>query len=606
MESTSSAVSALTNKHPIIADGISSTAWTLVREFGLEYAAAQASHAGETLHHPVYAARTPDGSRFIVDELGVEKSIPVRAECRTIRVGEDGAVLFDSREAGFPDGYGQVLDDGSIALLRRMLWEIWIVSPRGRVVQKLGLSTVSKRLPRTLSWTHRNTFLITFVDRVFEVDVAEVDRTGAILWRLPNRERVVGCPGGVQLLTGDNLLFADEFRHAAVEIDRAGKPVWEYGGRDRPSSDEGSLAAPKSVRRSAGECLIADSRNHRVLSLTAGAASRVIRPKGFDWVSPSFADRLADGGYLVCDAGNRTVVELDQQGTVTWQFGEPVAVRRHLSFPRSVEVCPDGAMLVADTAQNRLVEVADGDTREVPFRDRPGLFWPRCARTSPAGTYLVADGRNSRVLEVSRGGDVLHEFARLDMEGGLNLGDPHDVRLLENGHLLLVDPGIHAVVETDWSGHVYRAVGRDGQVTLKDPHSAQAVPDGTLLIADTGQNRVVCVDREGRLVQVHDHFRDGTACYFLHGPRYAEVSEEGLLVVADTGNNRVLAARSAGELVWELSAIRGSRLPFLNQPRWTHLLGRDELLISDHYHHRILHVQRAARPRSAVGSAPDR
>lgn len=356
--------------------------WTLVREIGIDYAPDD-SRGAEALSHPVFAERCPDGHRLIVDELGIEKALPVRHECRTLLVQADGRPVFDTRDWGFPDAYGQCLGDSQIALLRRTIWEIWITTPQGAVVKKLGLSAVSKHLPRSLWWTPWQTFLVVFLDGVHEVDVAELDRRGRLLWRLPQRDRPPGCSGSLQRLPDGNLIYADEFRHVVAEIDWEGQTVWQYGRAGEPATEPGQVSGPKAARRTAtGECLIAEGRGQRVLLVATDGTGRLIRRGDGDWFAPAFADRLADGRYLVCDAGNRMVAELDDRGRVCWQYGNPVGMRRHLSFPRSVEVGPDGAVLIADTAHNRVVKDWGGAVRALPFLGVPGLFWPRCARGS--------------------------------------------------------------------------------------------------------------------------------------------------------------------------------------------------------------------------------
>jgi len=63
------------------------------------------------------------------------------------------------------------------------------------------------------------------------------------------------------------------------------------------------------------------------------------------------------------------------------------------------------------------------------------------------------------------------------------------------------------------------------------------------------------------------------------------------MVIADTGHNRILAATMTGRLIWEISSLPESPLPLLNQPRWVKLINRYEVVICDHFHHRILHVR---------------
>jgi hypothetical protein len=308
---------------------------------------------------------------------------------------------------------------------------------------------------------------------------------------------------------------------------------------------------------------------------------------------PASATRLADGHYLVSDAGNQCVLELDEEGHVAWRFGNPVASRRGLSFPRSVEVSRAGnrlRYLVCDTAHNRVVEVEDGQVEERPFQGERELFWPRCARWSRDRAVVVADGRNCRIVEIGPDGRLMREIHHLRFPSAEALGDPHDVRVLPNGNLLIVDPARDLVLETDWSGRVQWTLGEGDDLRLDDPHSAQLLLDGRVLIADTGHDRLLMVGRDGRNPREIDAVRHDGAFHRLNRPRYAEIDSHGNLVIVDTGNNRVLATNGGGELLWMLSDVHGSRLPRLSQPRWAHLVGRDEVVVCDHYHHRILRL----------------
>src|SRR5205085_12397214 len=109
------------------------------------------------------------------------------------------------------------------------------------------------------------------------------------------------------------------------------------------------------------------------------------------------------------------------------QYGNRAIPRRSFSFPRSVEPSSDGTLIVADTANNRVVELVDGRAQACPFEDDKPLFWPRCARRSRSGTTLIADGRNGRIVEASRAGKVLRQLAGLRLKDCPRLKDPHDV-----------------------------------------------------------------------------------------------------------------------------------------------------------------------------------
>jgi len=575
-----------------------SSDWSLVGEIGVEYAD-PAQDAGEVLlRHPVLIEPAGEGRKLIVDEIGLEKARTVRIECRTLVVDDASRVLFDSHALGIEDGYGCSLGDGRVVLLRRSTWEILLLDPSYRVTGRIDLCAFSRRMPRVVSWTHRGTLLVSFVDAVREIDIVELDLSGGQRWFLPEHVTTVGCPSSVHLSEEGNVLVADDYLHAVFELDREGRTVWRYGEPKNPASDPHHLSAPKCVRSlSEGRRLIADSGNHRVLLVQGDRCLRSVAPGDADLRSPAFADESPSGSTLICDSGNRRIVEIDADGAGTRCWGSTLARRRSFSFPRSIEV-REGRLLVADTAHDRVVEIAGGRAEVWQVGGEAGLFWPRCVRRTQRETLVVADGRNSRIVEVGRSGEVRSELHRLESSDWPALSDPHDVRMLSSGRLLVADSAEDVVAEVDWSGHVHRLVGLEGPTRLDDPHSVQDLGDGHLLICDSGNSRVIEVDSEGRVVQELTSLVAGPHRSRLHRPRYAERVGDGSLLIVDSANNRVLAASPGGELLWELSRIPESPIANLDQPRWAQLVSRDELFVSDHSNHRVLHLVRREADRT--------
>jgi hypothetical protein len=566
--------------------------WALVEEIGIGHGGVSAAPAGPALEFPVYAERAGDGSTLVLDKLAIAKSVPYRLEYRTLRVSPRGEVLADSRTWGIDDGYG-LLDAASLVLLRVACWELAVFGDGGTRLATVDLSRVSKRMPLLASLTERGTFLLAFGERVFDVELVEVDSDGAVIWRLDADPERIGYPGTVQALPDGYLLVADEFCHVVSVLARDGSVVDRLGSWRDPGRRGGRLSSPRGAWRGPdGRTLVADTRNDRVLELVDGAAVELTSPAEA-LSGPTFAAPLPGGRALVCDAGNRRVVELGPEGEVLWAFGA-VPARRLFSFPRSVEALAGGGVLVADTAHDRVVTLEAGAHKTWPLVGDE-LFWPRCARVLPSGSLLVADGRNGRVIEVSPGGRVERELRTIRLEPPLELRDPHDVRALADGRLIVTDAQLDMVVEVDWSGRVTRVVGGPtGAVRLADPHSAQLLAGGELLICDSGGDRLVWVGADGAVARELRTLHAGGRLWRLRRPRHAELAPCGLLVVCDTANNRVLAAEPSGELVWELTDVPGSPVPRLHQPRWAHLLARDDVLVVDHYHHRVLRLRRDA------------
>jgi DNA-binding beta-propeller fold protein YncE len=518
----------------------------------------------------------------------------VQIECRTLVVDDDSQICFDSTALGVDDGFGCALADGRLALMRRTTWEVLIIAASGAVESRIDLCPVSKRLPRVVTSTPRGTLLVAFVDSVFEVDIAEFDPSGGLLWYLPRNAARVGCPSNVCLSEAGNILVADDFRHTVLEIGRDGQVVWQFGDPKHPAHTDRHLSAPKCVRPlPGGRRLIADAGNHRVVVVEGDRVVEQVTPGDADLRAPGFADLAPDGGFLICDTGNRRVVELESAAPNPGpkrQWGSTLAERRAFSFPRSIEVRGD-RVLVADTAHNRVVEIADGRQQTWESSGDAGLFWPRSARRTPTGSIVVADGRNSRIAELGPDGGLLRELDAIEGDGRIALSDPHDVRALPNGHLLLADSSLDIVAEVDWNGRVHRLLGGDPPTELDDPHTVQALDDGQWLICDSGNSRLVWVGPDGRIRRELTALSAGARHSLLSRPRFAEITPDATLLIVDSGNNRILAADLEGELIWELSEIPDSPISYFDQPRWAQLLSRDEVVVSDHSNHRVVHLK---------------
>jgi hypothetical protein len=565
--------------------------WDLIREEGIDYVSLPESRRQQQLCLPTYAARAADGTYVIAEARNTEKHVPFRFECRTLRVDIDHQVLFDSTAIGIEDGFGCLTGDGCIAIVRRTCWEIVIVSPQGNVVDRLGLKACSKKLPRYASWTDRGTFLVVFFNRSFDVDIVEIDRQGRLLWFLPPGAVSVGIPGSVQLLDSDRLLIADSFRHFTTEIDRDGNITWQFGDPGNPSGHDSRLSSPNSARCLVdGRRLIADTRNHRILSVSPGGTVQPVTLPDSGLCDPNYVDELPDGCLLVCDTGNRRIVQFDRHGKIVWEYGDSIAERRYLSYPRSVDLIGKNRYLVADTGNNRIVEFCEGKVSTRQVEAGHALFWPRSVRLLPSGSLLIADARNGRIVEVAPDGCVVNELCCIQLHKRPALEDPHDVRLLPNGNLMVCDSSQDLVFEVDWSGTVHRTIGDGHGIRLKDPHSAQQLDDGSVIIADTGNHRVLFVGEDGAVLRSISEVKREAATWRLHQPRYAEVDEEGTLVITDTGQNRILGCTVTGRFLWEFSEVPGSRLPHLSQPRWAKVVAANAIVVCDHFHHRILHL----------------
>jgi hypothetical protein len=566
--------------------------WKVLREIGLTYETAKENARLPALSWPVSAEALGSDNLLIVDELGVHDGVPFSMQCRTLILSRKSEVTYDSSAAGIHDGYGCKIDDRHFAILRRTRWDICIFKVSGELLFRIDLTRITKRLPRLLSYTPRGTFLLACLTKSHEIDLVELGSDGRAIWYLPRGQNRVGVPGSMQLLENGNILIADQFRHVVQEIRRDGSTVVRWGVWAEPSSQTGYLSSPRSARQLGdGTLLIADGHNHRAIRVDVNGTASEVVAHGRNFICPTYLRDSEDGRYIVCDGANGCIWSVDGAGDARLQAGVPTIREVELSFPRSVQYLGANRYLIADTANNRIVMFDEDGCKALAATDGTSLFWPRAARMTAVGTIVIADGRNSRIVEISSDGALVHALKEIQTaDRSWRLQDPHDVRPLANNHLLVADSSANLVFEADWHGVVSWMVGA-GPEMLNDPHSAQFIPDGRVVIADTGNHRILFVDpvtgRTSELGMVYDK----GSCYRLHFPRYAEVSDDGTLAIADSANNRILVCDLDGTLKSDIALVDDSPIASMQFPRWVQVLGAAELVVTDHFHHRILHLR---------------
>jgi hypothetical protein len=572
-----------------------SSPWQLVREVGLDYATGAAAGEPNLLLFPIAAERTKQGGYLIVDDV-LQDYDPPRMQYRTLLLSAERDVLYDSSAQDVEDAYGCLMNDGQFAILRRARAELGIHSPTGELIRTIDLSGMSGRRPKIICWSSSGSFLVAFVAGRCDLDIVEFDSHGRVLWSCVDFIATIGIPSSMQPLADGSILIADEFHHVVWQLKRSGSSTIRWGNWQSPSSASGDLRRPRCAQLLLdGTLLIADSGNGRVVVVDRGGRASSLQLKNAALFSPASVRQLKGGSYLICDAGSRCVFELDSRGKCLPQYGSLKVRKRHLSFPRSVQHLRGDRYLVANAVQNTVVHIDRQEVRQLQINSMRGLFWPRAARKTKKGTVLIADGRNGRVLELSPDGNELRCLSQCrHNERFITLEDPHDVRLLSNDNLLIVDSQQSLVLEADWRGRAAWVIEVANEIRLADPHSAQQLSDGRIMISDTRNHRIVFVDLRTGLSESISEIRAGTTLCRLDRPRYAEVAPDGTLVIADAGNNRVLITDLAFSFLWILSCIPDSPIPYLCAPRWVQPIARDEIVISDYGNHRILHLRRRA------------
>jgi hypothetical protein len=252
-------------------------------------------------------------------------------------------------------------------------------------------------------------------------------------------------PRGVSATADGGFLVADTINNVIRRVSPAGiiTTVAGIGGQAGQTGDGGPatgalLTAPQGVAATPdGGFLIADTGNQRVRKVDAAGtitASTSLPTNGAGFSgdggsatgarldAPARVAPLAGGGYLIADTNNNRIRRVSAQGLIDTVAGSATpgsggdggpATAASLALPEGVAATPDGGILIADTGNERVREVApDGTittrvgTGTLGFTGDGGaptlaqLSHPRVA--VPFGTgLLVADAFNHRIRAVA-------------------------------------------------------------------------------------------------------------------------------------------------------------------------------------------------------------
>lgn len=204
-----------------------------------------------------------------------------------------------------------------------------------------------------------------------------------------------------------------------------------------PSEGDGSrfdepVDMVETIRK---DLYIVDRNNNRIVQTDRDG--RFCREFGRDdgLSRPSGIASNSVGDLLVADTDRDRVVVYDRAGRKLRELGTYGRGEKQLRFPGDVAVDANDQVYVADTGNGR-VQIFDHFfvyQKEV----RGPLKRPRGIHVDHRGLIWVADG-DGRVVALAPDGATI-----LDVEkecAGLTLEGPSDVRSLEDGRLLVVDP----------------------------------------------------------------------------------------------------------------------------------------------------------------------
>jgi DNA-binding beta-propeller fold protein YncE len=181
------------------------------------------------------------------------------------------------------------------------------------------------------------------------------------------------------------------------------------------------------------------------------------------------------------------------------------------SWPTSVDVEPDGSLLVVENGRHRVLRVAGSHTSVLAS----GLAKPFQARTARGGTIVLS---NAHLLQRLRPGGRPVTLARA----------PEDI-----GPIAVASSAIYYVTGTS----LFRLGTRAPLATgLAGPHGLAVARDGAVLVSDTGHARLLRVASSGASTLAR-----------LAEPRGLDVAPDGTIYVTEAAAKRVVHLSATGK-----------------------------------------------------------
>jgi sugar lactone lactonase YvrE len=310
---------------------------------------------------------------------------------------------------------------------------------------------------------------------------------------------------------------------------------------------------------------------------TSGSACTVVvtftpRAPGLRMGAVQLTDNL--GNVLVT-----TLIHGEGQGSaIAFGPGTQTTMGSSLSVPTGVAVDGAGDVFIADTLNNRVVEVPAGGGAQTTLGS--GLNNPYGVAVDGAGNVFIADTLNNRVVEVPAGG--------VQTAVGIGLSSPYDVAVDGAGNVFIADTGNDRLVEVPAIGGAQTTVGSG----LSSPYAVAVDGAGDVFIADHNNHRVVEVSAIGGA--------QTTVGSGLSNPFGVAVDGAGDVFISDFGTQQVVEVPAGGGA--QTTVVSG-----LNFPYGVAVDAVGDILIADAGNNRVLQVQRSQPPAfrfaaTAIGS----
>ncbi len=276
-----------------------------------------------------------------------------------------------------------------------------------------------------------------------------------------------------------------------------------------PGRGPGQLTAPVGLATDpTGRLLVSDTVDDRIEVFAPGSDAfleqwTLAGGHAAGYSSPAGIGIDPRGSLYVADPGNQRVVHLWGEGTFLGELGGPADLGgAGLAGAASVAVSAvNGETYVADTDHNRvlvygsegslLAKWGAGEGDGSPGSGTGAFDHPEALAIAPSGNVYVADTDNNRIVELSPTGGVITEWGAKGNVAG-RLRSPSAVAVDSAGRVYVADSEDNRIVVFEADGRFLEKWGLRGTAPgeFSQPGAIAVDCSGDIYVADTNNNRV--------------------------------------------------------------------------------------------------------------------
>ena len=299
---------------------------------------------------------------------------------------------------------------------------------------------------------------------------------------------------------------ADTANERIEVFDPAGDYLRTIGA---PARGPGGLTAPRGLAIDpTGRLLVSDTVDQRIETFAPGSDTYLEQwtlagGHASSFASPSGIGIDPRGSVYIADTGNTRLVHLWGDGTFLGEIGGPADLGgAQLANVGSVSVSPATRQTyVADTGHNRVLVYGPQGTLQAKWGagegdgeagSAAGTFdHPDAVAVAPSGDVYVADTGNDRIVELAPVGGVIGEWGSKGTSGG-RFRSPVGIAVDAAGRVYVVDGENNRVQVFEADGRPLARWGLRGTAPgeFSQPTAIAVDCSGAVYVADTNNNRV--------------------------------------------------------------------------------------------------------------------